>query len=200
MINEQKEVCHQKPNRLGRRRNEQSHRAVLKSALEILQLQGYRALTIEGIAAKAGVGKQTIYRWWKSKAEIVLEALTAVAQERITTLDTGSVRADLELLLRGTFNELEQRSGAIVRSLMAEAQFDAEFSRAFREDFIAHRRAVMLEILRRGQARGEVSQTSNLELVVDLIYGAMWYRLLNQHAPLDEQFIQQLLDQVFSGL
>ena len=197
---EEQEPRRSKQNSLGRRRNEQSHRAILDSAIEILHEQGYRALTIEGIAARAGVGKQTIYRWWSSKAAIVLEALTADTQERIPTPDTGSMRTDLEILLRGTLNELAQRSGPIVRSLMAEAQFDTEFGRAFREDFIAHRRAVMLEVLRRGQARGEIDEMSNLELIVDLIYGPMWYRLLNQHAPLDGQFIQQLLEWILVGL
>ncbi len=182
------------PNRSGRRRSEQTHQAILSSAIAILHEQGYRALTIEGIAARAGVGKQTIYRWWSSKADIVLEALTAETQQRIPVPDTGKVRDDLELMLRRTFTELVERSGAIVRSLMAEAQLDAAFGQVFRTNFVAHRRAAMLEVLQRGQVRGEISQGSNLELIVDLLYGPMWYRLLNQHAPLDEPFLQQLLD------
>lgn len=83
---------------------------------------------------------------------------------------------------------------------MAEAQLDPEFGRAFREDFIARRREVLLKVLRRGQRRGEISDIADLELIVDLIYGPMWYRLLNQHAPLDEDFAQRLLDQIFAGL
>lgn len=184
----------------GRRRSQRAHQAILKSALAILTEQGYRALTIEGVAKRAEVGKQTIYRWWSSKAAIVLEALTVDAQERLPIPDTGSVRDDLELLLSSTLQELVQRTGPIVRSLMAEAQLDPEFGRAFREDFITQRRAVLFEVLQQGQRRGEISNTADLELIVDLIYGAMWYRLLNQHAPLDENFAQRLLEQIFVGL
>jgi AcrR family transcriptional regulator len=113
----------------GRRRSEQSHRAILESALFILVEQGYRALTIEGVAKRAGVSKQTIYRWWSSKAAIVLEALTIDAQERLPVPNTGTVRGDLKVLLSGAFRELAQRTGPIVRGLMAEAQLDPEFAR-----------------------------------------------------------------------
>lgn len=189
-----------KSDSIGRRRSEQSHRAILESALAILAEQGYRALTIEGVAARAGVGKQTIYRWWSSKAAIVLEALTADTQERLPSPDTGSVRDDLEQLLAASLRELAQRSGPIVCGLMAEAQLDPEFGRAFREDFIARRREVLLDVLRRGQHRGEISDLTDLELIVDLIYGPMWYRLLNKHAPLDEDFARRLIEQIFAGL
>lgn len=184
----------------GRRRSEQSHRAILESTLAILAEQGYRALTIEGVAKRAGVSKQTIYRWWSSKAAIVLEALTTDAQERLPVPNTGTVRGDLEVLLSGAFCELAQRTGPIVRGLMAEAQLDPEFGRAFREDFIARRREALLEVLRRGQERGEIGVMVDLELTVDLIYGPMWYRLLNQHAPLDEDFARHLINQIFAGL
>ncbi len=89
-------------------------------------------MTIEGIAAKARVSKQTIYRWWSSKAAIVLEALTNHAQQQLPIPDSGSVRGDLEVLLNALFSELSQQSGSIVRGLMAEAQFDSEFGRMFR--------------------------------------------------------------------
>ncbi len=123
--------------RSGKRRSDRSHRAILQSALAILSEQGYGGLTIEGVAARAKVGKQTIYRWWPSKAAVVLEALTADTQERIPVPDTGSVRGDLQTLLGSSFRELVKWSGPIVRGLMAEAQLDPDFGRAFREDFVA---------------------------------------------------------------
>ncbi len=183
-----------------KRRSEQSYRAILESTLAILAQKGYSALTIESIAATAKVSKQTIYRWWSSKAAIVLEALITHAQERLPVPNTGSVRGDLEVLLNATLHELAQQSGPIVRGLMAEAQLDPEFGQAFREDFIARRRQVLFEILCRGQKRGEIRATVDLELTVDLFYGPIWYRLLNQHAPLDENFAQHLLGQIFTGL
>ncbi|MBV8887151.1 MAG: TetR/AcrR family transcriptional regulator [Chroococcidiopsidaceae cyanobacterium CP_BM_RX_35] len=183
-----------------KRRREQSYHAILESSLAILAEKGYGALTIESIAARARVSKQTIYRWWSSKAAIVLEALLTDVQQRLPVPDTGSVRGDIEVLLSSSLRELADRSGPIVRGLMAEAQLDPEFGQAFREDFIARRREVLIKILCRGQRSGEISTLVDLELIVDLIYGPMWYRLLNQHAPIDEDFAQRLIAQIFAGL
>lgn len=185
---------------LKKRRNQQSHRAILDSTLLILAERGYQALTIDGVAARAKVSKQTIYRWWPSKAAIVLEAMTTLTQEQLPLPDTGSLREDLLILLNASLNELNQRSGAIVRGLMAEAQLDPDFGRTFREDFITSRRQVVYEILQRGQQRGEISEQIDFELTIDLFYGPIWYRLLNQHAPLDESFAQHLLTQLWASM
>ena len=95
----------------------------------MLETQGYQALTIEGIAQKAGVGKQTIYRWWSSKAAIVMEAYTQKASQRIPLPDTGSVCLDVQELLERLFTILTTSSaGKVVASLIAEAQLDSEFA------------------------------------------------------------------------
>ncbi len=176
------------------RRNKEAHQAILQATLAILESEGYRALTIEGIAAKAGVGKTTIYRWWTSKAAIVLEALTQQAAILVPLPDEGSLRADLTLFFSTAFQVLNGLTGTGVRSLMAEAQFDAAFAQEFRTTFINARRKALITLFQRGIARGELAGKSNLEFLADMMYGPMWYRLLNQHAPLDEGFAHQLVD------
>jgi AcrR family transcriptional regulator len=178
--------------RPGRRRSSLSHTSILTAALKLLRQKAYRSVTIEGIAAEAGVGKQTIYRWWSSKAAVILEAFARYTADRITMPDTGSVQGDLEVFLVQAFEMLTRESAQIMRSLMSEALLDAEFAVAMREIFIASRRRALREILMRGIARREISPNVDIELAMDLVYGPMWYRLLNNHAPLDKAFARQL--------
>ena len=179
------------PARQGRPRSKQARQAILAAALGILKEQGYRAVSIEGIAAHAGVGKQTIYRWWKSKAEIVLEAFAQEAEALIPVPDTGSAREDLCLFLERTFRALK-KTGPIVCALMAEAQISPTFGPTFREQFIEIRRKSLRSILQNGKERGELAEQVDVEFLIDCLYGPMWYRLLSQHAPLDKAFAAQL--------
>ncbi|MGA8241163.1 MAG: TetR/AcrR family transcriptional regulator [Desulfobacterales bacterium] len=180
------------PGRPGRPRSSTSHTAILVAALKMLRQKGYRSVTIEGIAAEAGVGKQTIYRWWPSKAAVVLEAFARYTAGRITMPDTGNVQDDLEAFLVQAFDMLIRESGQLVRSLMSEALLDDEFAVSMRDIFIASRRSALREILNKGIERGEVASDADIELIIDLIYGPMWYRLLNNHAPLNLLFAKQL--------
>lgn len=175
----------------GRPRSIRAHHAVLQAALDLLKERGYKAVTIEGIADRAGVGRQTIYRWWPSKAAIVLEAAAAMAEVQVQVQERGSLRHDLQIFLERTFRALEQ-TGPIMRGLMAEAQLDPAFGAALRTGFIEQRRRVLRGILRRGIARGELKQEIDCEFLIDVLYGSMWYRLLNQHAPLNKRFASQL--------
>ena len=147
----------QKP-RAGRPRSAESRRAIIQSAMHILQDDGYAALNIEAIAAKAGVSKQTIYRWWPSAAFIVLEALTADMQAQDAPMpDTGSLKGDLLELVRPTVRALAQRRGPVFKALIAEAQADARFAEAFRISLMAAHRDVVRAIVGRAQLRDEVA-------------------------------------------
>jgi AcrR family transcriptional regulator len=125
--------------------------------MHILQNDGYAALNIEAIAAKAGVSKQTIYRWWSSAAFIVLEALIAdmPSQEGLVP-DTGSIRGDLQELVRPTVRALSQRRGAVYKALIAEAQADPRFAEAFRAQLMSAHREIVRAVVSRAQLRGEV--------------------------------------------
>ncbi|BAY43307.1 transcriptional regulatory protein TetR family [Scytonema sp. HK-05] len=184
-----------------RRRNYRSHQAILKATAELLEEKGYREICIEAIAARAGVGKQTIYRWWSSKAAVIMEAYSDQTAQNIPTPDTGSVREDLYQILRQLFVVLTTTTaGTAVTGLIAEAQLDANLAEAFREQFIKCRRAATRTILERGVNRGELRPDLNLELVIDAIYGPVWYRLLLKHAPLDDAFAEELVNFLIAGI
>jgi AcrR family transcriptional regulator len=183
--------------RAGRPRSAESRRAIIQSAMHILQNDGYAALNIEAIAARAGVSKQTIYRWWPSAAFIVLEALTADMQSSVQESlvpDTGSLKGDLLDLVRPTVRALAQRRGPVFKALIAEAQADARFAEAFRTSLMAAHRETVRAIVGRAQLRGEVGFDADVELAADMIYGPILYRLLNGHAALDETFAYGLAD------
>jgi AcrR family transcriptional regulator len=187
--------------RAGRPRSVESRRAIIQSAMHILQNDGYAALNIEAIAAKAGVSKQTIYRWWPSAAFIVLEALTADMQAQDTLApDMGSLKGDLLELVRPTMRALAARRGPVFKALIAEAQADAKFAEAFRSSLMAAHRETVRAIVSRAQLRGETPYDADLELAADLVYGPILYRLLNAHAALDETFAYNLVDAVVESL
>jgi AcrR family transcriptional regulator len=157
-------------------------------------------MTVDDIASVAGVGKQTIYRRWQSKAAVVLEALTARTAAEVVAPDTGSVQEDVRVLLRSAFHMLRVGRQKVVVTLMAEAQLNNDFADAFRERFIARRRKALTDLIVRGIRRGEMEPGTDAEFMADMIYGPMWYRLLNRHAPIDDNFADQLSAFVFSRI
>ena len=183
----------------GRPRSEDSHEAILDAVLEMLELEGYGALTIESVARQAGVGKQTIYRWWKSKAELVLEAYANHAASKLPMPDKGTLRADLEWFFCSAFKRLTDISGPTMRGLMADAVYDPEFLEILRDVLIAKRRDALMQVLDRGVARGDLRADADLVVMTDLLLGAVWYRLLVQHAKLDSRFAKQLVNDCLNG-
>lgn len=175
----------------GRPRSELARQAILDAAFQLVTCEGFQVLTIEGIARAAGVGKPTIYRWWPSKGAVVFEALLQHAEQTIPISDAMpevSLADSVVGLLQALFKTLNENTGDVVRGLMAEAQLDPVFAELFRKQFIAVRRQPLLTLLRKGIESGELVQNTKIEVLADLIYGAMWYRLLAQHAPLDDEF------------
>ena len=161
---------------LGRPRSEQARRAVLDAALRLVDRDGYGSVTIKGIAEEAGVGRQTVYRWWTSKAAILLEA---VAEQ------------DLRTLLRLTY-ALTQTAGPVIAGLMADATHDPEFLGVLQDGLLAPRRKVVRDILERGQRSGQFGADTDLALVTDLVWGTMWYRIQSKHAPVDAALADDL--------
>jgi AcrR family transcriptional regulator len=175
----------------GRPRSERARRAVLKAAQALIKEQGYGQLTMKAIARRAGVSRQTIYRWWPTKAEIVLEGLNAAASAVAPLPDTGALDTDLRQLMRQTVLGA-RRIKRLLASVMAEAQLDEAFASSFRTEFLARRRAVLRETLERARTRGELSPSVDIDFLVDLAFGTLWYRILSDHAPLDRRFAGQL--------
>jgi AcrR family transcriptional regulator len=184
------------------RRSESSHRAIIAATQELLVEVGYRELTIEGVAARAGVGKQTIYRWWPSRAALALEAYLGGSDAVLQRPpDSGDVREDVRELLGWLVAVLAQPiGGRVLAGLIADLQHDPELAERFHRDVVPARRRAMLEALERGRERGELRPEADLELAVDALHGAVFYRLLLSGEPLDAGFTEQLADQVLDGL
>jgi AcrR family transcriptional regulator len=168
----------------GRRRNDAAEEAILDAALRLLS-DPEATVTIDAIAAEAGVGKQTIYRWWPSKGAVVADALARHALTVVPGEDTGSFTADLTAFLADSFRGLEDESyTARLRQIVAAAQTDPAVAEVF-ADFTRQRRAALRAILERGRDLGELAPDADLDMLVDMAYGVLYYRLLNGHAPLD---------------
>ena len=169
----------------GRVRSQDAHDAVLAAAAALLEEVGYQGITIEGVAKRADVAKSTIYRWWKSKPTLVMDAYRQTIERRMPTPDTGSVAEDLAVFVTELYRVSEHplRVKAL-RGLMAEAQLDAAFEEPFRQ-WVESRRAVVRHLLARGVDRGELPADADLDLATDQVFGTFWYRLLVGHAALD---------------
>ena len=176
----------------GRRRNDAARDAILDAAFRLLSGPEGDELTIEAIAAEAGVGRQTIYRWWPSKGAVLADALIRHARVVVPERDTGTFAGDLAAFLTDSFAGLaEQGYAARLRQIVAVAQQDEHVARLL-ADFTAVRRAALRALLKRGRDAGELSQDANLDMLVDMAYGVLYYRLLVGHAPLDEKAARSL--------
>lgn len=174
---------------VGRPRSEVARKAILRAALDLCARDGYQNVTMKGIAQVAGSGRQTVYRWWQTKAQVLLEALTDVLAEEVPELpDTGDARADLVTFLEQTFALARGVAGQVVVGLMADAQSDAGLAAELRAKIINPRRAALRAVL----ARGAVPDDVDVELAVDLVFGAMWYRLLNRHAEVNQELAEEI--------
>ena len=166
----------------GRRRNQAARQAVLDAAAELLSRPDGAATSIEEIAKASGVSKHTIYRWWPSKGAVLLDALVEQARREAGTAPAGVLAADLETFLAATFRAAEG-AAPLLRSAMAEAQRDPQAAEGMRQ-FTAARREELRRVLTAGQSRGELPRNPDLDLLIDQVYGLLWYRILIGHAPL----------------
>ncbi|MFJ5927906.1 TetR/AcrR family transcriptional regulator [Kitasatospora sp. NPDC092948] len=172
--------------RPGRRRSEESRQAILGAAFDLLGEVGYARLTVEGIAARSGTGKQTVYRWWPGKADVLLEAVTAHARRHIPLPETDDRAADLRTFLSATFAAATPGTSAALRALMAEAQIDPAFGERFRETLLNPRREALGTVVDRVREAGLLAPHLTTATAVDLVFGALWYRLLVTGRPLDD--------------
>jgi AcrR family transcriptional regulator len=180
--------------RPGRKRSEEVRQAILAAALELTAEAGYAGLTIEGIAARSGSGKQTIYRWWPSKDDVLLEAGAAKAALHVPVKDEGSFRGDLRAFLTATFALGRQREVTdLLRALMARAQIDEAFGQRFRAAFLQSRRDALGVILNRAGARGELPAGVSPGTVTDIVFGVIWYRVMATREPLDDRLADELV-------
>lgn len=186
------------------RRNEKSHRAVLDATLELLQEMPYARLSIEGIAARAGVGKQTIYRWWPSKAAVLFDAFLHLSEDADGTPslpDTGDLRADLRVVLTATVAELNQPAlEEPMRALATAVTHDPALAAAYHERLDGPLREAKRARLRRAQEAGEITADVDLDLAVDIIWGPLLNRWLQRGGPLTDDYVDAVLDTALNGI
>jgi AcrR family transcriptional regulator len=182
--------------RRGRPRSERARQAILVAATELLLAGDPTVVSMDAVAERAQVSKATIYRWWPSKEMLALEALfenwlAAASKEP----DTGTLRGDVLAIVTPWVRELGRRpSGPVLTMLISEAQRDPAFATVYRETFVEPRRAPMRAAFARAIERGEISPKTDVEVVLDLIYGAIYHRLLHGHLPFGMRFAQKVVD------
>ena len=183
------------------RRNPQTRQAILDAAFELCRELGYAAVTIEGVSARAGVGKQTIYRWWPSKGLVVLEAFRDhLDPHLVTPPGTDRPLAGLPELLRRTTELLSHpRYGRMLADLVAAAQHDPALAEEFHERVYRPNRDGTLDRVRRAQKAGELRDLDP-DLVADLLFGPLWFRLLLMREPPTPAYAEQVVDAVLEGL
>ncbi len=186
-------------NPMGRPRSEAAHDAILKAALRLVTKRGFRAVTVNEIAAEAGVGKMTLYRHWPNKAAVVMDSLLALigSQTAFPEAETALESLRRQLDLQAAF--FRSSRGNLIRSLVAEAQSDSELANAFRERWLMPRRDGVHRTLRQAMEEGSLRKDFDVDTAIDLLYGSIYYRLLLGSGSLDEQFIEKAFRQFLVG-
>lgn len=184
----------------GRPRSPQTREKILKAAYEMLNEVGFLDLTIEGVAARAEVGKPTIYRRWKSKAALAMDAFLEAVNPELAFPDTGTVREDFREQMQKLVKVMNSPRGEVLATVIGSGQVDRELIATFRENWLTPRREDAKRILQRGVERGELRDDIDGEVAIDALYSPLFYRLLLKHAPLIEQFVDELVDLVIEGL
>lgn len=182
----------------GRPRDPQIADQVKTATMELLRESSYAKVSIASIATRAGVSKQTVYNRWKTKADLVLDAIfETTGREAALPADAKdqSARDQLYDFLCSIFAHLS-KDGKVIRSLIAAAQEDPVFNTDFRENFVDPRDHMVIELLERAQQRGELAKGRNLTMLSAFFHGAFWYALLNDR-PLTDDLAREIVDELF---
>jgi AcrR family transcriptional regulator len=184
---------------IGRPRSQAAHDAVLKAALRLVTKRGFRAVSVNEIAAEAGVGKMTLYRHWPNKAALVMDSLMELIGSETDFPNSGSAIERLRQQLDLQVAFFRSARGNLIRSLVAEAQSDPELASAFRERWLDPRREGVRKMMRAAVAEGSLRSDVNIDAAIDLLYGALYYRLLLGSGTLDKCFIDSVYSQFLDG-
>lgn len=187
----------------GRPRSVQSQQAILDATLNLLATEGFETMSIESIAARAGVGKKTIYRWWSSKEALVIDAIKNMQQTKNPVVDTGSLRDDLISIFRNT---LQVWSSPAARSLLLELvslmTTRPEVFQAYYDQAIASRLQQATRLIQRAQAKGEVRQELDATEILSLLAGPIWYYMFFNASttPSESTRPERLIDAILQGI
>jgi AcrR family transcriptional regulator len=181
-------------NRHGR--SAEARQAVLEAADDLLVERGFAGVTVEGIAARAGVAKQTVYRWWSSKVDVLMDALVEDMAEYLTPPDRGELGRDLRIHLARLAEFLTRSDpGAVFRALAGQAQHDPALADRLRTDYLGQQRDRDRVPLLRAIERGELPGDIDVDLAVDQLVGPVYYRVLVTGAAVPVEFTDELVRQ-----
>ena len=167
--------------------------AIRRAVMQELAEVGYGRLSIEAVARRAGVGKTAVYRRWSSKLEMVLEIVSSVAGQRLALPDTGTLRGDLELLLRLAAHALQHPlASQIVPDLLAEAARNPAIAQTLREALLANQREAGALLVDRAVTRGELPAAVDPDVAVELIIGPLYWRLAIARTPVPDGHLPRL--------
>lgn len=190
------------PRRRGRPRDDELRRRALAAAAALIADAGPTAVTMEAVAAAAGIGKPTLYRYWSNRHELAMAALIAVAPTppRPDAATEGAPLTRLRAQLGALVRLFATPGGRGVATLLAAADRDSEIARAFRSHFIQARRQEGAELLAEAAAAGDLDPATDLDTALDMVYGAVFYRLMMGHRPLDAAFAERVVDLAVTAL
>jgi len=182
--------------RVGRPRDPHVDEAILSAAVDLLIEEGFARLSIEGVAARAGVGKATVYRRWESKSALVVDGIKERLVSSIDIPDTGDFRDDIEAILTQILVRLRGMEGQVWRAVVGELVKNEELERVFRQRFIATRRAEMRSRLEAAMQQGDVP-SGDVELLCEVGVAILHHRALVSGEPLDDDLPGRIVNQFF---
>ncbi len=174
----------------GRPRSSEARQAILSAFTHAVRTRGYSKTSIDQLSKQSGVSRSTIYRWYPEKVDIALDAAADTAKNARDVPLTGDMDADLERHFKYTF-EAANTLGQLFTAMMAEAQSQPEFSERVWKEFSSLRREYLRRILLQN-----AQSNKDIELIMDMIFGAVWYRMMSAHAPLDASFSGALIQKI----
>lgn len=184
----------------GRPRNRAHDEAIVNAVRDLLRSSGYGALTIDGVAARAGVGRPTVYRRWPSKAALVIGALSDLAPEAPSP-DTGSLRDDLVAIRRRQMELLSSPEGRrVLPGLAADVAEDEELHRSFYLQYVEPWRSAVEEAIGRAVVRGEIDGEADAQVVAEVLTGPLFFRALFAGEPVTDAAVESAVDLVLAGL
>ncbi|MFT4143459.1 MAG: TetR/AcrR family transcriptional regulator [Mobilitalea sp.] len=181
--------------KVGRPRSEETRKLILSTAYQMLLEIGFKAVTVDGIAIRTGVSKATIYKWWPNKAAVVVDGFFEASELLLKIPDTGSAKEDLFIQVNNLAAFFTGSKGKIVTELIAEGQFDTNIASEYQKRYFQPRRLITRQILERGIQRNQVKKDIDVELVIDIIYAPIFYRLMITGDKIDKEYIDKMLEQ-----
>ena len=185
--------------RRGRPRNDHIRQLILNTALDLAFEVGFRALTVEAIAAKTGVGKTTIYRRWPNKGAVVMDAFLSIVGPKTIFPSADRAIHSIQLQMKAQVKAFRSKYGKMVRSLVGDGQFDSDVLEAYRQRWILPRRQLARTAIELAMKQGDLRPDLDVDTVIDTLYAPIYYRLMFETGPISDAYADGLYQSVIKG-